>query len=237
MPDDAENTFTLAEEARLDAEREARRVKAAAEYAERERRAREARRAELAGLREWALEVLADPDTVILDTETTGLHDTARIVEISITTATGAVLLDTLVNPGEPIPAEATGIHGITDEIVAGAPPFAEVAAEFCDAIRGKRVIVYNLSYDLARLEHEFAMLGPVIGSWIAVRKTWARWEDAMEPYSAWYGDWNDYWGNYRWQRLDGGHRALGDCLAVIGCLKAMARPSGSSEDDGDYVA
>lgn len=224
-----------AEETRLDAEREARRLKAAAEYAERERKAREARRAELAGLREWAVEVLADPATVILDTETTGLDDGARIVEISITTATGDVLLDTLVNPGVPIPAEASDIHGITDEMVAAAPPFSEVVAELCEAIKGKRVLIYNLSYDLARIEHEFTRLGQA-GSWIAVRKTWARWEDAMEPYSAWYGDWSDYWGNYRWQRLNGGHRALGDCLAVIDCLKAMARPSVYEDDESGGV-
>lgn len=220
-----------AEEARLDAEREARRLKAAAEYAERERKAREARRAELAGLREWAVEVLADPATVILDTETTGLDEAARIVEISITTATGEVLLDTLVNPGEPIPAEATDIHGITDDMVAGAPTFGEIAADFRAAATGKRVLIYNVGYDTARIRHELAVHFATQADPAAEAEAWlkdcdATFEDAMEPYSAWYGDWSDWHGNYRWQRLNGGHRALGDCLAVVECLKAMARPS-----------
>jgi DNA polymerase III epsilon subunit-like protein len=72
---------------------------------------------------EWAQKILANPDAyAILDTETTGLEYNSRIVEIAVTTADGEVLLDTLVNPGEPIPADATAIHKITDEMVANAP-------------------------------------------------------------------------------------------------------------------
>ncbi len=44
---------------------------------------------------------------MILDTETTGLYD-AEIVELSIIDTAGNVLLDTLVRPTRPIPAEAT---------------------------------------------------------------------------------------------------------------------------------
>lgn len=221
-----------AEQERRSAEREARWAKERAEQAQRDRQARETRAAEVAELSAWAREVLADPDTVILDTETTGLHDTARIVDLAVVTGSGEVLLDTLVNPGEPIPREASDIHGITDEMVAGAAPFAEVVAELADTIRGKRVVVYNLGFDLGRLEHEFGLLGSAAaGTWVAVRETWARWEDAMIPYSDWYGDWSDYWGNYSWQPLNGGHRARGDCFAVIDCLKAMARTVADEEE------
>ncbi len=55
-----------------------------------------------------------------------------------------------------------------------------------------------------------------------------------MIPYSDWVGDWNDYWGNYTWQPLNGGHRARGDCFAVIGCFRAMA---GQTSDEGDLAA
>lgn len=47
-----------------------------------------------------------------------------------------------------------------------------------------------------------------------------------MEWYAQWIGDWSDYWGNYRWQPLFGGHRALDDCLAALDYLKAMAANS-----------
>ncbi|MFJ8273784.1 hypothetical protein ACIQ8G_26480 [Streptomyces sp. NPDC094154] len=31
------------------------------------------------------------------------------------------------------------------------------------------------------------------------------RFEDAMDPYAAWVGDWSDYWGDYQWRPLPGG--------------------------------
>lgn len=218
----------IAEQERLESERQARWEKARAEKAERDRQAREARAAEVAELEAWAREALADPTVVVLDTETTGLDDDARIVDIAVTTATGEVLLDTLVNPGEPIPASATAIHGITDAMVAGAPSFAEVLPRLAAAVQSRRVLVYNLSYDDGRLRHELGLLGQDAMAGL----TASSWEDAMIPYSDWYGDWSEYWGNYSWQPLNGGHRALGDCLAVIDCLKAMARSQGAEDDE-----
>ncbi|MGW0738273.1 3'-5' exonuclease [Streptomyces sp. NPDC002851] len=53
--------------------------------------------------------MLSDERTVILDTETTGLDANARIVEISVITVHGDVLVDTLLDPDEPIPRDATG--------------------------------------------------------------------------------------------------------------------------------
>ena len=217
-----------AEEERLEAEREARWAKARAEQAERDRLAREARAAEVAELEAWAREALADPTVVILDTETTGLHDEARIVDIAVATVSGKTLLDTLVNPGEPIPAEASAVHGITDADVADAPTFAQILPRLADALGGRRVLVYNLGYDRARLRHELGLLGVDAAAWMQA----ARWDDAMIPYSDWVGDWSDYFGNNRWQPLNGGHRALGDCRAVIDCLKAMSRRSLSPRQD-----
>src|SRR5215467_13015853 len=43
-----------------------------------------------------------------------------------------------------------------------------------------------------------------------------ARWSCAMEQYAAWYGDYSDVFGDYKYQRLPGGdHSAAGDCRAV----------------------
>lgn len=52
-------------------------------------------------------------------------------------------------------------------------------------------------------------------------------------PYSDWYGDWNDYFGNYQWQPLGGGHRALGDVRAVLDRLREMAKGHGFEFSEG----
>jgi DNA polymerase-3 subunit epsilon len=45
-----------------------------------------------------------------------------------------------------------------------------------------------------------------------------------MRQYAAFVGEWNEYHGNYRWQRLPGGdHSALGDARATLSLLKRMA--------------
>ncbi|MFG2970826.1 exonuclease domain-containing protein [Streptomyces sp. NPDC048288] len=220
-------------------------------YEEAQARAVEDRRRQIAALEEWARTVLADPDTVILDTETTGLHDEARIVDLGVYSINDDVLMDTLINPGEPIPADATGIHGITDGQVAGAPSFGDTLAQLESALAGKRVLIYNEPYDVARLRHELTLhylegiaqdaarqvaesgVAPVelrdqsVAEAMKQADAWldrVRFEDAMIPYSDWYGDWSEYWGNYSWQPLYGGdHRAISDCRAVVERLREMA--------------
>lgn len=202
------------------------------ERAEAERQAVEDRAQQVRDLVAWARDVLADPDTVVLDTETTGLEDDARIVDLAVTTVVGEALMDTLVNPGGPIPGEATDIHGITDEHVASAPPFGSVLEELGTVLRGRRCLIYNRLYDVARLRHELTVHHRQAGhpDPEAAAAAWLdgmRFEDAMIPYSNWYGDWSDYWGNYSWQPLYGGdHRAVSDCRAVVERLREMARDS-----------
>lgn len=176
----------------------------------------------------WAKELLAD-DFVILDTETTGLYSDAEVVQIAAIDKTGAVLLDSLVRPTQHIPAQATRIHGITDVMVVDAPTFEQMFDTLLMAIGGKRVVIYNMSFDVTMLHQteqwhqmkrnaDWSCMG--YDGWKAL----AVWEDAMEPYSAYVGDWNAYHGNYRWQRLPGGdHSALGDARATLAIIRKMA--------------
>jgi hypothetical protein len=201
------------------------------------REAEEKRRQQVAELEQWAREVLADPDTVVLDTETTGLDDEARIVDIAVLGVGGEVLVDTLINPGEPIPPDATDIHGITDAHVADAPTFGDVLVRLTAALDGRRCLIYNESYDTARLRHELTVHyrqashpdpEASAAAWMGVM----RFEDAMIPYSDWVGDWSDYWGDYTWQPLYGGdHRALSDCRAVVERLREMAAGADAPQD------
>lgn len=63
---------------------------------------------------------------VALDLETTGVSPSLdRPVQIGLVgeqAGTRRVLMNALINPGKPIPKEATSIHGITDKMVEFAP-------------------------------------------------------------------------------------------------------------------
>lgn len=176
---------------------------------------------------EWARAVSADPAAVILDTETTGLE--GQIIEVSIIKVDGTVLLDTLIRPlpswlareGSPlIPASETAIHGIDDEAVKDAPGFAEVYPEIKRILEAaSRVVIYNEEFDRGRLSSDCRLH--------KLPNLEFKGECAMLWYAAWYGEWSEYRGSFKWQRLTGGHRALGDCLA---CLERIKRMAGSEE-------
>ena len=102
---------------------------------------------------------------IFFDLETTGV-DTARdrIVEISMIKIMpdGEEITRTRRrNPGMPIPAEATAVHGITDEDVKDAPTFAQVARSLEQFIRGCDFGGFNSNrFDLPVLVEEFLRAG-----------------------------------------------------------------------------
>jgi DNA polymerase-3 subunit epsilon/CBS domain-containing protein len=103
---------------------------------------------------------------VVLDVESTGLdpeHD--RVVQVGAVAMLGETVLeapriDRLVNPGVAISPVSTDIHGIDDDAVAGAEPFAAVVPAL-EAILASRVVVgHHVGFDLAILRHEAARAG-----------------------------------------------------------------------------
>ncbi|HEY8536044.1 MAG TPA: 3'-5' exonuclease [Vicinamibacterales bacterium] len=98
---------------------------------------------------------------VYLDAEATGTDPYRdRIVEICMLSDDGRELC-TRVNPGMPIPAEASAVHGITDADVADAPPFAEIAPTVQLAIEGAALCGYNIRrYDTLLLDAELRRAG-----------------------------------------------------------------------------
>lgn len=100
-------------------------------------------------------------DVVVLDTETTGLDVRQdRIVQIGAVRMHGAEIDETrvfevIVNPGMPIPAIATRVHGLSDKDVADRPGFAEVAPDLATFIGGAIVIGHSIHFDMAMLRHE----------------------------------------------------------------------------------
>jgi DNA polymerase-3 subunit epsilon/CBS domain-containing protein len=103
---------------------------------------------------------------LVLDLETTGLDVRAdRIVQVSAIAMQGdclteAPVLDSLIDPGIPIPPASTRIHHIQDADVSGAPAFAEVADQLKALFSGHVVIGHNVGFDMAILRHEAARAG-----------------------------------------------------------------------------
>jgi DNA polymerase III subunit epsilon len=167
-----------------------------------------------------AREQLALDDWVLLDTETTGLYD-AEIVEIAIVNSLGEALLDTLVKPTIPIPAEVTGIHGITDAMVVDAPAFPDVYSRIAEVLKNKRIVIYNAEFDIKILNYCCHIHN------LPILKLQKRSECLMEWASQWGGDWSNYYEDYKYFPLpDGNHRALGDCIAAFELIKRIAADS-----------
>ncbi len=102
---------------------------------------------------------------VVFDTETTGTNSRSdRIVEIAcvkIHPDGRREDWERRLNPGIPIPAASTAIHGISDADVADAPRFRDVAAELSAYLRGCDLAGYNIAgFDLPVLRAEFLRAG-----------------------------------------------------------------------------
>ena len=102
---------------------------------------------------------------VFLDTETTGLsfRDGHKVVEIAcIETkdliATGKVF-HKLINPNRSMPDEAFQVHGFSQEFLSNKETFDQVADEFLEFIKGKKIIIHNASFDLGFLDGELGLI------------------------------------------------------------------------------
>ena len=93
-----------------------------------------------------------DVPIVVVDTETTGTRPGIdRVVQVSaVRYEHGERVADfeSLVNPGIPIPAEATAVHGITDEDVASALDMSLVATRIESICTGAQLAAYNSDFD-----------------------------------------------------------------------------------------
>ena len=103
---------------------------------------------------------------VVLDTETTGLSvkDGHRIVEI------GCVELENLIptkkqfhcylNPERKVSEKALAVHGYTDEFLSDKMKFRDIAEEFLDFIKDKKLIIHNAEFDLSHINNELLLAG-----------------------------------------------------------------------------
>jgi DNA polymerase-3 subunit epsilon len=181
------------------------------------------------GAIQWARSVAGSTATVYLDTETTGIHASAEIVDIAVVDGTGTALLNTLVRPQGPIPVTATAIHNIGDAAVADAPTWSEIHGVLQELLCDRTVVVYNAEFDARMVSGCSERIGH--------RFPTSSWQCAMRGYAAFQGRPGRYPGEYRLHKLDvavahfggkpGAHRALSDAaacrLVVLGMASAPA--------------
>lgn len=93
-----------------------------------------------------------DRPFVILDTETTGLtHYDNNILEIAALKVQDSRVVDkfyTLINPGRPVSPEAFAVNGLSDEMLAGAPSFADVMNDFLSFLGNGVFVAHNVMFD-----------------------------------------------------------------------------------------
>ena len=171
----------------------------------------------------WAQERLADPKTLIVDVETTGLLNKdpkTEIVSISLINTQGKPVLSALVNPGRPIPMASQKIHGIDDRMVKDVPPWFVIGDIVSGIIHGKHLVAFNAGFDIhlvVTLLQRYEMEVPEFDV-----------SCAMEAYAAYVGDWSKSKGDYKWQRLPKlaygqAHDSLVDCQSTLLLMKKMA--------------
>lgn len=89
----------------------------------------------------------------VVDVETTGVRASRddRITEIAVAVVCRGqveMVVDTLVNPGRPIPYRVTAVTRITNQMVSRAPRFSEVAEQVLAALAGRVFVAHNARFD-----------------------------------------------------------------------------------------
>lgn len=100
---------------------------------------------------------------VVIDLESTGgnLYQD-RVTEIAfLRFENGRVEhYEQLINPGKPIPEFVVQLTGITNEMVAEAPAFDQIASNILPLLRGALIVAHNSRFDYTFLRHEFCRAG-----------------------------------------------------------------------------
>lgn len=173
----------------------------------------------------WAYQLFRSGNFYVLDTETTGLDAGAEIVQLALIDRDGHTLMNTLIKPTRPCTAEATRVHGITNEMLADAPTMADLYINLSAKLAASTLIAYNMAFDWRVLTQSLAVYGLPLP--VGVKR-----HCAMIAYARYYGQRQR--GDYAWQSLEKAcrqqnikreyaHSALGDARATLALLRHMA--------------
>jgi DNA polymerase III epsilon subunit family exonuclease len=169
------------------------------------------------------LTALKEAEFVVLDTEAIVIPSHApRLIELAAYRLRSGELLDsfqTLVNPGIPVPAFVTVLTGITNEMVANAPSFAEVLNVWLEFADDSILVAHDTAFDLPLLNREIARVYPgyrLRNIDLCTVKLARRLIPGLDGHNL--GALADYFGITIAQR----HRAAPDALATAQVLKHL---------------
>lgn len=165
----------------------------------------------------------------IIDVETTGgMAGRDKITEIAIVLSDGEQILDTfetLVNPECLIPAFISELTGITNEMVADAPRFWEVARKVVEMTEGAIFVAHNARFDYSFIREEFRRLG-----YTYTRKTLCTVQLSRKSFpglpSYSLGNLIRHFGI----RVNDRHRAMADTLATADVFSRILRSQSGQE-------
>jgi DNA polymerase III subunit epsilon len=164
----------------------------------------------------WARSVLdRSHEYYILDTETTGLNN-AEVIELAVIDLDGVMMINQQFSPKTEISLGATNIHGLTNEMLATKPQWPIVGASLDRDIFQRKLLIYNYLFDYSAIRNTYDIHRIDFPGFSG--------ECVMNWYSQFCGEWNNFRGSYRWQKLPGGdHSAFGDCIATLDIIELMA--------------
>lgn len=134
-----------------------------------------------------------DEKCIIFDTETTGfVAGEDEILQLSIIDGTGRILFDSYLKPNKKTSwAEAQRVNGISPDMVQNCQPISHHLQELQQIFDSAEILIaYNYDFDIQFL----VAAGLKIGHQTVL--------DPMLDFAEIYGEWNDYFGDYKWQKL-----------------------------------
>ena len=171
----------------------------------------------------------------VVDIETTGGRaNMDKITEIAVVRHDGEKVLDTyqtLVNPEMAIPYNITQITGITQDMVADAPRFFEVAKKVVEMTNDAVFVAHNVRFDYNFLQHEFKRLGYTFSKrQLCTVRLSRKAFPGLPSYSL--GNLIKYFNI----KVNDRHRAYDDALASAKLLEMALNQDGSEEKISDLV-
>ena len=171
----------------------------------------------------------------IVDIETTGgraVRD--KITEIAIVLHDGQKIVDkfeTLLNPETTIPYGITELTGITQEMVAGAPKFYEVAKKIVEMTEGAIFVAHNVRFDYTFLREEFKRLGYTFSCKQLCTVRLARKAfPGLPSYSL-----SNLIRHFD-IKIENRHRAMGDVLATVELFETILELENSGENVNELI-